>query len=311
MLRRIGIIGLGGPLLAVVGVLIYLYVFGETEPTFEDATTQLVGAHTVYALDREGRPAALVAPFNADPSSPLPLVIVLHGYASNVWADAQYLGLIARVQMDRIMLLLPSGTRDEEGNRFWNATDFCCDFGRSGIDDVAYVAALVEEASQLVEIDGVYVVGYGNGAFMAYRLACESLPALIGIVAVAGSSFTDETRCDEAVPVSTLHIHGTADDVFLYEGGEMGEYPYAQGVTFRWARRAGCDFTSPEILPSLDLLPDIAGTETRVFRYRAGCRDGVTVEHWLIHPGAHAPDFASGAPGIQIVDWLLKEARAS
>ena len=309
MLRKLGIVSLGGPLLAIVGALIYLYFFGETEPSFEDATSQLASDHVVYALDRENRPAALVAPFDADPSKPLPLVIVLHGYESNVWADTQYLGLIPRILLDRFMLLLPNGARDGEGNRFWNATDFCCDFYDSGIDDAAYLSDLVEEASRHVEIGGIYVVGYANGAFMAYRLACESLPDLVGIVAIAGSSVADETRCDGAVPVSTLHIHGHADDVIRYYGGEEGEYPYVAEVSFRWARRAGCDLTAPEVLPSLDFLPNTAGKETNVFRYREGCADGVTIEHWGITGAGHAPDFATDVVAARIVDWLLNEAR--
>ncbi len=306
MLRKLGIVGLGVPLVAIIAALIYLFLFGETEPTFEDATQQLAQDHTVYGLDLEGRPAALVAPFGADPAEPLPLIIALHGYGSNVWEHSLYLGLIGRISADRFLLLMPNGSRDEDGNRFWNATEFCCDYYGSAVDDVAYISELVEEATRHVEISGVYVVGYGNGAFMAYRLACDSLTALIGIVAIAGSSFADDTRCDEAVPVSTLHIHGFGDDVFRYYGGEDGEYPYAAEVSFRWARRAGCDFTAPEVRPSIDLVPDTAGDETRVFRYAEGCSNNVVIEHWGIAEAGHTPQFAKEVLGAEILDWLLK-----
>ena len=55
MLRKLGIVGLGVPLVAIIAALIYLFLFGETEPTFEDATQQLAQDHTVYGLDLEGR----------------------------------------------------------------------------------------------------------------------------------------------------------------------------------------------------------------------------------------------------------------
>lgn len=220
MLRKLGIVGLGVPLIAIVAALVYLFLFGETEPTFEDATQQLAQDHTVYGLDLEGRPAALVAPFGADPTEPLPLIIALHGYGSNVWKQSQYLGLIQRINVDRFLLLMPNGSRDEEGKRFWNATEFCCDFGDSNVDDVGYLRSLLDEASQSVEIGPIYGVGHSNGGFMSFRLACDGVPGLTGIVSLAGTTFADEQRCAEAGPVSILQIHGDADDVILYEGDE-------------------------------------------------------------------------------------------
>ena len=50
MLRKLGVVGLGVPLVAIIGALVYLFLFGETEPTFEDATQQLAQDHTVYDL---------------------------------------------------------------------------------------------------------------------------------------------------------------------------------------------------------------------------------------------------------------------
>ena len=218
MLRKLGVVGLGVPLVAIIGALVYLFLFGETEPTFEDATQQLAQDHTVYGLDLEGRRAALVAPFGADPTEPLPLIIALHGYGSNVWEHSQYLGLIERINADRFLLLMPSGSRDADGNRFWNATDFCCDFDDSDVDDVEYLGWLLAEASQQVAVGPVYVVGHSNGGFMSFRLACEGLPGLVGIVSLAGTTFADESRCADASRVSILQIHGDADDVILYDG---------------------------------------------------------------------------------------------
>lgn len=303
MLRKLGIVGLGVPLIAIVAALVYLFLFGETEPTFEDATQQLAQDHTVYGLDLEGRPAALVAPFGADPTEPLPLIIALHGYGSNVWKQSQYLGLIQRINVDRFLLLMPNGSRDEEGKRFWNATEFCCDFGDSNVDDVGYLRSLLDEASQSVEIGPIYGVGHSNGGFMSFRLACDGVPGLTGIVSLAGTTFADEQRCAEAGPVSILQIHGDADDVILYEGDE---YPGAPETVMRWARRLGCDFNAAETLPDQDLDLGRPEAETKVVRYRRGCTDGVTIEHWRIVGGRHDPEFDPDLIGARIVEWLME-----
>ena len=308
MLRKLGIVGLGVPLVAIIAALIYLFLFGETEPTFEDATQQLAQDHTVYGLDLEGRPAALVAPFGADPTEPLPLVIALHGYGSNVWKHSQYLGLIGRINTDRFLLLMPNGTRDDDGNRFWNATEFCCDFDEANIDDLEYLRSLLGEASQLVDVGPVYAVGHSNGGFMSFRLACDGLPGLRGIVSLAGTTFADEQRCADAEAVSILQIHGDADDVIGYDGAE---YPGAPETVMRWARHLGCDFNAAETLADMDLEPGRQGDDTRVVRYRQGCADGTTVEHWRIVDGSHDPAFDSETIGESIVAWLFEADQRS
>ena len=305
MLRKLGIVGLGIPLLAIIAALVYLFLFGETEPTFEDATQQLAQDHTVYGLDLDGRRAALVAPFGADPSEPLPLIISLHGYGSNVWEHSQYLGLIQRINADRFLLLMPGGTRDEDGNRFWNATEFCCDFDDSNVDDFDYLDSLLGEASQLVAIGPIYAVGHSNGGFMSFRLACEGMPGLVGIVSLAGTTFSDESGCEGASPVSILQIHGDADDVILYDGDE---YPGAPETVMRWARWLSCDFNAADTLDDLDLDVSLRGDDTRVVRYRQGCAEGSIVEHWRIVGGGHDPKFNAELVGERIVRWLLEEA---
>jgi len=304
MLRKLSIVGLGVPPIAIIAALVYLLFFGESEPTFQDATQQLASDHTVYGLDLEDRPAALVAPFGADPGESLPLVIALHGYGSNVWEHAQYMGLIERINVDRFLLLMPNGTRNDAGNRFWNATELCCDIDESNVGDAAYIQSLLAETQQIVTVGAVYAVGHSNGGFMAYRLACDNLAELAGVVVLAGSTFADQSRCDNAMPVSILHIHGDVDDLVLYEGDE---YPGASETIMRWAQRFGCDVDAAERLSNLDLVPDLPAEETAALRYRQGCAGDVVIEHWRIMGGQHEPEFDSAAIGAQVVGWMLMQ----
>ena len=259
----------------------------------------------VEAIEIGGdRPATLLLP--ADREGPLPLVLSLHGYGSDARGHDWYFRLGERVAQYGFALITPEGTVDADGNRFWNATDACCNFHGSDVDDVAYLQSLVDEARQSIDISRIFAVGYSNGGFMAYRLACDGFPGLTAIASLAGSSWGDEARCDAAPLVSVLQIHGDSDDSILYEGTleyDSG-YPGATEVLARWSERAGCLLDLIEELPRIDLDSWMSGDETTVQRVREGCSGGVTMELWRIEGAGHYPiladDFAD-----RLLDWLL------
>ena len=223
-----------------------------------------------------------------------------------------FFGIPSRVNSKGFALILADGTPDDYGNRFWNATGLCCGSTETKPDDVAYLSGLVEEAKAIVAIDRTYAMGYSNGGFMSYRLACESLPGLVGIASIAGSSFDDPTRCDGATPVSVLQVHGDEDDVIKIDGGSNpdlgpGSHPAASELVARWAKRAGCDL-SAESLPSISVSRFGSGAETTLTRYRNGCQDGVAVEFWKVAGASHfiitRDDFMD-----RVLDWLFAQGK--
>lgn len=255
------------------------------------------------------RPAALTRPYEYVAGTPIPLVIVLHGYGGNSTGIDRYFGISERLHRDGFAVILPSGTLNERGRRFWDATDYCCNFWAQDPDDVGYLNDLVEEATEYVELSGVYLVGLSNGGFMSYRMACESMPKLRGIVNLAGASFHDPKRCEGARPIPILHIHGTADRTIRYDGGSRGggtaRYPGAVETVKRWAARARCDISAADTLPALDLVAGISGDETTPLRYRTGCDSGIRVELWTIQDGPHVPRFNSTEFGGLLTSWLF------
>ncbi len=274
----------------------------------EELPTEPEIQQTVYTIGGD-RPATLKLPMGYDSMGPLPVVISLHGYSGNPTGHDAYWGLSEQVDADNFALILPAGTRDSANVRFWNATDFCCNFFESQVDDVAYLSNLIEEAGEYIQVDRIFSVGHSNGGFMSYRLACEGFPGLTAIAPLAGTSFLDPIRCEEAPPVSVLHIHGTDDDIILYAGTTIGTgYPGAEDVVERWAERAGCDLSSAEELPAIDIDRAHAGAETDRVRYREGCQDGITVELWKINEGSHGPWLTSDY-AERLIDWLLNESR--
>ena len=100
----------------------------------------------------------------------------------------------------------------------WNAAGACCGpAADNGVDDVAFVTAMVARLTRALPIDDerIYVAGMSNGGVLAYALACRtSLFAAIGVVAG-----TQVGQCDEPRPTSVMHVHGLADAIVRFDGG--------------------------------------------------------------------------------------------
>lgn len=275
----------------------------EPEPT-PDPGDPIYWPLTVGPEDRE---AAVLGPVGWRDGEPIPVVVLLHGYSA--WAEAQELlwGLSDRVDADGFALVLPDGTIDAEGNRFWNATPACCGWD-SGVDDVAYLLSIVDDlASQItVDPDRVYFTGHSNGSFMSYRMACEAPDRVAAIAGLAGSTFLTPGECAVGDPVPVLHMHGDLDDRVPYDGRQW-QYPSAPDTVARWAERAGCDLGAAEIREPLDLTNGLDGAETTVLAYEQGCVPGVDVQLWTMEGAEHVPipndNFAE-----QVIGWLLSHS---
>ena len=259
----------------------------------------------------EARSAVLVLP-DPLPEGKIPLIVSLHGFGGDSFVHSLYLPLHERVNRDGFALLLPNGTVDPDGNRFWNPSD---GFGKADQDDAGALAALVQEAGEEFDIGPVYFFGHSNGGFMSYWMACQGLPGLRAVASLAGTSYMDAAACESAPPVSVLHIHGEQDRVVRFHGSEESQLPAlkpgeryagAKDMHYRWAERAGCDANSQKQGENLDLDAAIEGEETFTYRFTEGCADGITVELWSSDEGSHTPVYGD-AFADALLDWLLAQ----
>lgn len=270
-----------------------------------------VGVATSHADDivkiNFGRGALNVfVPEDYEEAVPAPLIILLHGYSSNGATQESYMRFRRLVDEFGFLYVHPDGTFDRVGNRFWNATDACCNFFNSGIDDSGYVRKIIDTLRDSYAIDGrrIYVVGHSNGGFMSYRLACDHAETIAAIASLAGATFLEEDDCTPAVPVHVLQIHGDQDNTVLYDGGCFTKcYPGAIDSVETWVAYDGCETTTEEGDP-LDLDRDLPGDETTVLRYRSGCQPGGSGELWTIVDGSHVPDLSDGF-SRRVVEWFL------
>jgi polyhydroxybutyrate depolymerase len=253
------------------------------------------------------RPYEVFVPSGYDAATPTPLVLLLHGYTASGAAQEFYWQIQPHAEARGFLYVHPDGTEDPGGNQFWNATDACCNFSGSDVDDSAYLRSIIDEVKAQYNVDPkrVFVMGHSNGGFMSYRMACDHADAIAAIASLAGATFSDITQCQPSEPVSVLQIHGTNDTTIGYDGGMNGtvSYPGAVATTEIWATYNGCDLTTNGA-PNLDLDSGLAGDETTVSIYDDGCAPGGHAELWTIAGGSHIPALSdSYAPSL--LDFLF------
>ena len=250
------------------------------------------------------RTAMLTMPGGHDYSRPLPLVVSLHGFSGNGWLNSYWMELFESTYENEHLLLWPNGTANSAGARFWNATDACCDFDDTGVDDVGHLMSLLDEVEESfpVDPDRVSFAGHSNGGYMSYRVACDAGARVASIAGLAGATWLDEQQCGDGPPVHVLPTHGTLDDSVPYEGSQWA--PGAQESAARWASRAGCDGPATE-RPARDYDLDLEGAETSVVDFPECER---SVEVWSIEGAGHVPAI-NAAYRADMIQWLLDHRR--
>lgn len=253
------------------------------------------------------RPYDYDQPAGIDTSKPAPLIVLVHGYGANGFVQDALFGFAQLADARGVYIAHPDGTTDASGAKFWNATDACCDFGHTGVDDVAYLDAVVDDMEAHFNIDHkrVFFVGHSNGAFMSHRMACDRAPRIAGIVALAGDVWQDASKCNPAAPVAVLQVHGDADTMVPYDGA--GLMPSAQQSVATWAAKNGCDGELADTGMTLDLDSGLPGAETHIARHR--CSAGAA-ELWTIHGGQHVPAFNLPDWGNDVFDWLMQHPKS-
>lgn len=259
--------------------------------------------HSAAVLER---PYGLDVPAGLDRATPAPLLVLLHGYGASGLLEDQYFGFPQLADDRGVLVAYPDGTVDSKGNRFWNATDACCNFDGSAVDDVAYLDAVVDDVEAHYPVDPaqVYVVGHSNGAFMAHRLACDRATRYAAVVAFAGDVWKDPARCAPAGPIAVLQVHGDLDAVIPYAGNRT--MPSAPESIATWAAKNACTGMLAPTGQTFDLVPALPGAETSPAAY--ACAHGAA-ELWTIHGGTHVPFFKVPDWGNHVFDWLSAHRR--
>ncbi len=253
------------------------------------------------------RPVAVHVPPSYVQGTPMPLVIMLHGYSVTSKIEETYLKLTPLADARGFLYATPDGLIDSQGNQYWNATDACCAFGKT-VDDSTYLSTVIKQIQARYTVDPkrVFFVGHSNGGFMSHRMACDHADQVAAIASLAGAMNLDVSKCAPKQPVSILEIHGTADTTIDYNGGANAGFSYPGAITTvnDWVTLDGCSATADTSSPPVDFEVTLAGAETTVTKYAAGCKPGGHAELWTITGGGHIPSFSpTFAPAV--IDFLF------
>lgn len=183
----------------------------------------------------------LYVPSGTKADSSLAMVVALHGGlgSADQFADNSRFEDLAKA--DGFIVVFPDGV-----DRTWNAGACCGPAVRKDIDDVGFLAALIEHLGATLPMnqERVFVTGHSNGAMMAFRFACERSDVVAAAAPVAGS--LEIPVCSPGRGVDLLAIHGDSDRNHPLEGGEGTRS--ISGVSYvsmeeslrRWTTGFGC-----------------------------------------------------------------------
>jgi polyhydroxybutyrate depolymerase len=246
-------------------------------------------------------------PKSYDASKPAPVVLALHPYGGATgpyFVDSWHLDELSEAK--GFILVFPSGTMERSADRryFWNATDSCCNFYGSDVDDVGYLDTVLDDVAARYAVDAkrIYAVGFSNGGFMGHRLACDRANRFAAIVSMGGATFKDVSRCAQSAPVALLEVHGTADDVVPFGGGPLpfvgsAAVPSVKETAGTTADKNRCKKTQSSAGGPVDVDAKVPGPETTRTRYD-GCPAGAAVELWTVAGGEHVMRLAEGWPEL-------------
>ena len=217
-----------------------------------------------------------------DPAS---LVVMIHGGGGSGAIAEKFYGWDALANREHFVVAYP----DALGTAIpaWNTEGNCCgQSGRTGVDDVGFIVAMVDFVQQRLPIDAsrIFATGISNGGMLDYTLACTTdLFAAIGPV-----SATMLNDCVDPAPTSVIHIHGLKDTTVPFDGS-IGDGPAKidgppiSDVIESWRRFDGC--TSA-----------VATTAGLVTTSTSNCTNGREVELITVADGEHGWPGAAQKP---------------
>ena len=246
---------------------------------FSSSAQQTINASITH--DGIQRDYIVYIPELYDGSSVVPLVLNFHGFGSNATQQMFYGDFRDIADTEGFLLVHPEGTRFF-GNQFWNV-------GFPGlsstIDDVGFTEALIDELATLytIDLDRVYATGMSNGGFMSFLLACQLSEKIAAVASVTGSMTQDTFNdCNAQLPIPVLQIHGTEDDVVLYNENNLS-LPIPDVISY-WVDHNNCETT-----PTTTTLPDVDVSDGSTIEYSVyeDGDNGITTEHMKVIGGGH------------------------
>jgi polyhydroxybutyrate depolymerase len=156
-------------------------------------------------------------------TTPTALVILLHGGGGSGDNMVSQTGFDKVAEREGLITVYPNGSNRLLSGKLltWNASHCCAYAMEKQVDDVHFIAALIDKliASRKVDPARVYVTGLSNGGMLTHRLGIALHDKLAAIAPVISSLFGDEPAQEFTLP--TLIINGADDKIVKPQGGKI------------------------------------------------------------------------------------------
>jgi len=216
-----------------------------------------------------------------NPSTPVPLIICLHGLGDDM-TNFSGIGMNTLANTKNFIVLTPQAISSIMGTAWNSGASLNGMQLNTNVDDLGFISALIDTTMALYNIDPrrVYATGFSMGGFMCHRLACQLNNRIAAIASVAGT-IGNAINCVPGRAVPVLHLQGTGDQTIPYTNNTYGKN--AMATVMFWAKNNHCD-----TIPVITDMPNIAQDSMTIkhFVYNNGDNNTV-VEHYRVDSAGH------------------------
>ena len=216
--------------------------FDKSVDSSKDNSTNSSAETLNLSLQHDGltREYLLYVPSSYNSNTAVPLLFNFHGYGGTSSDHLSTADMRSLADQENFLLCYPQGSSDSYGFGHWNAALAGGD-NKSSANDIGFVSAMITSISSSYQVDStrIYACGYSNGAMMSYFLGGSMSDKIAAIGSVSGTML--EGNPDPVSPVPMINLHGTADSVLTYSGGD-GSTSTTDTLLY-WATKNGASTT--------------------------------------------------------------------
>lgn len=215
---------------------------------------------------------------------PAPLVIVLHGGGGS--PESMIPRWSEQARRSGLIVAAPKGLGRNDRMGTWNASGCCGEAAARGVDDVAFIAAVIDDVSRRQSVDPrkIYVTGFSNGGMLTHRVAIALGDKIAAAAVVSGALFGNEAT--PRTPVPMLIMHGEQDPVVAFGGGMSPRRFVAQAQNLPFLPvKASVDFW--RAANGCSRAPIISSRPSAKIETSAGCRSDADVVFYDLPEGGH------------------------
>lgn len=184
-------------------------------------------------------------PRGSSDSTPLALVLNLHGSGATALDQELFSGMNRTSNDDNFIVAYPQGLIADGSGYDWNVPKEPLIGGRAvpkgSANDITFLATLVKvlESKYCIDKNEVYATGFSGGAREVSQLACDESSVFAAVAPISGLRRPTPCPTTRAVPV--ISFHGSDDPVDPFSGNGQAYWTYSVPTAAKdWGAQDGC-----------------------------------------------------------------------